>query len=61
LQRNPGLSKAELEQQYLKFFNVKKVIWIPRGVIEDNQVFTGRLPGNLFTCAATGGLLKKNN
>jgi len=34
---------------------VKKVIWINRGLAEDQQTFNGNLPGGIFSCAATGG------
>jgi agmatine deiminase len=33
--RNPGLSKEKLEALLVEYLNVEKVLWIPRGVHED--------------------------
>ncbi len=33
--RNPGLSKAEIEQQLKDYLGVEKVIWLNRGVVDD--------------------------
>ncbi len=33
--RNPSLSKVEIEETLKEYCNVEKVIWIPRGVFED--------------------------
>lgn len=33
--RNPGLSKLEIENHLIEYLNVEKVLWIPRGVYND--------------------------
>lgn len=33
--RNPHLSQAEIEAYLMEYLNVKKVLWIPRGVFND--------------------------
>jgi agmatine deiminase len=33
--RNPGLSQAQIEQVLKEYLNVEKVLWIPRGVFND--------------------------
>jgi agmatine deiminase len=54
LQRNPEWTKAELEKEYKRIFNIKKVIWLPEGVAEDDFTFKGVLPGKIFV-RGTGG------
>jgi agmatine deiminase len=48
LQRNPDWTKAELEREYRRIFNIKKVIWLKEGVAEDDLPFKGALPGGIF-------------
>jgi len=36
-------------------FNLKKVIWMKEGIIDDQQSFVGKLPGDVFSCGGTGG------
>ena len=33
--RNPGLSKEEIEERLIRTLGVKKVLWLPRGIIDD--------------------------
>lgn len=33
--RNPGLTRADAEEVFLKFLNVKNVIWLPYGLLHD--------------------------
>jgi len=54
MQRNPDWTKAELEREYKRIFNVKKVIWLKEGVAEDDFTFKGVLPGKIFV-RGTGG------
>ncbi len=35
-QRNPGLSRAELERIFSDYFDVKRVIWLERGIAGDD-------------------------
>ena len=33
--RNPALTKAEIEQQLMRYLNVEKVLWLPHGIYND--------------------------
>lgn len=55
LNRNPGMSKQQIEDEFKRVFNVKKVIWLKEGVTDDDFSYKGKLPGNLFTLFTTGG------
>lgn len=59
-QRNPNKSREEIEAEFNKIFNLKKVIWLKKGLYEDDHVFDGPLPGpdgrkDILTCMTTGG------
>ncbi|WP_261789997.1 agmatine deiminase family protein [Synechococcus elongatus] len=55
LQRNPGLTKQEIETELKRVFNLKKVIWLKEGVIDDELSYRGKLPDGSLTVLATGG------
>ena len=56
LQRNPQISSlTELEEKFKKIFNVSKVIWLKKGLADDNQTFVGKFPDGSFPSAGTGG------
>jgi agmatine deiminase len=55
LQRNPTMSKAEITAEFKRVFNVKQVIWLKQGLLDDDSSFKGKLPGNVFTALTTGG------
>ncbi len=56
LQRNPGWTKEQLDAEYQRIFNVQKIIWLPKGVAEDQLACQGKLPGGeLFSTWTTGG------
>jgi agmatine deiminase len=40
LQRNPKYSKSEIEAEYKRIFNLKKVIWLPKPSYDDENMFT---------------------
>ena len=42
--RNPGWSKDEVEREFRRLFNLEKVIWIPRGTYDDENVYSGPIP-----------------
>lgn len=59
-QRNPGMSRLQLEREYQRTFGVKKFIWLKQGIYEDDLTFKGTLPSpdgqkNVFTVYTTGG------
>ncbi|RIW15071.1 hypothetical protein D0X99_11525 [Algoriphagus lacus] len=49
-QRNPGLSKEEIEQEFKKKLNIKKIIWLKKGLWEDE--YRIELPGNIWPIGA---------
>lgn len=58
--RNPGFSKEQIEAEYKRIFNLKKIIWLPFGMYDDELSFKKRLPGpdgklNAYTVITTGG------
>jgi agmatine deiminase len=40
LQRNPNYTKQEIEAEYKRIFNLKKVIWLPKPSYDDENMFT---------------------
>lgn len=41
--RNPGLTKAQVEAEFKRLYNVKKIIWIPQPLVEDDDFRIGPL------------------
>lgn len=54
-QRNPNLTKEQIEAEYKRVLNIKKIIWIKEGLPEDQHSTLGTLPGRYFTPITTGG------
>lgn len=56
-QRNPGMTRAQIEAEYHEKLGVEKVIWVPEGVPEDDLSFwRGRgLPSDVYTVLTVGG------
>jgi agmatine deiminase len=56
LQRNPSWTKEQLEVEYKRIFNLQKVIWLHKGVAEDQLACKGKLPGGeYYSTWTTGG------
>lgn len=53
LNRNPHLTKPEIEQDFKDNFNMTEIIWLPSGVVDDPQNFS-RIYKNIFGYG-TGG------
>ena len=51
--RNPGMSKPEMEAEYKKLLGVKKVIWLKKGLVEDDHTFLGPIATSDGTKAYT--------
>lgn len=51
---NPGLSKAEIEAEYLTKFNQKKVIWLKRGIPQDDFFGHGPVFENIYGFGVSG-------
>lgn len=59
-QRNPTLTKDQMEAEFMRVLGVKKVIWLKQGRYDDDLSFAGRLPDHdgkrdLYTAITTGG------
>ena len=52
LQRNPGWSKKEIEAEYRRLFNIKKVIWLKHGMADDSEIYK---PFGKYVTLGTGG------
>jgi agmatine deiminase len=60
LQRNPGLSKKEIEREFRRVFGVEKVIWLKKGLLNDEQLDFGPTWGpegkkDAYVSGGTGG------
>ncbi len=54
LQRNPGWTKKEIEEEYRRVLDIKKVIWLKNGTADDERKF---LPYENYIFTGTGGHL----
>ena len=52
LQRNPGKTKKDIELEYKKL-GIEKVIWLPKGLVEDEHIFQYQNGG--YVVGGTGG------
>lgn len=43
LNRNPGLTKTQIEDEYKRVLGVKKVIWLKQGLAEDDLITKGHI------------------
>ncbi len=59
LDRNPTMTLAQIETEYKRLLGIKKVIWLKKGVQEDDQTFRGVLKNEkgmpVYTVIPTGG------
>ncbi|MEY4905816.1 MAG: hypothetical protein RLZZ292_3631 [Bacteroidota bacterium] len=59
LGRNPTMTLAQIEAEYKRLIGVKKIIWLKKGVREDDQTFRGVLKNEkgetVYTVIPTGG------
>lgn len=53
-QRNPGLSKEEIETEFKRVLGVTNVIWLKKGLADDPLHFYRRIAGN-YVGGGTGG------
>lgn len=42
---NPHLSKREVEEEFKRVFNFKKIIWLPLPTFDDENIYSGKIPG----------------
>jgi agmatine deiminase len=43
LKRNPGLTKQQIEKEYQRVLGVSKVIWLKKGLAEDDSITSGHI------------------
>ncbi|HHT7189401.1 agmatine deiminase family protein [Bacillus cereus group sp. Bc222] len=43
--RNPHLTKHEVEEEFKRVFNFKKIIWLPLPTFDDENIYSGKIPG----------------
>tara|TARA_R110000796_G_scaffold47977_8_gene115189 strand:- start:4543 stop:5826 length:1284 start_codon:yes stop_codon:yes gene_type:complete len=59
IDRNPHMTKAEMESEYKRLLGVKKIIWLKQGLVEDDHTFLGpitTLDGHsAYTVVTTNG------
>lgn len=48
MSRNKGMSRDDIEKELLSVFGQKKVIWLKKGPIHDEETTYGKLPGNIY-------------
>jgi agmatine deiminase len=53
LQRNPGWTNEEIEAEYKRVMNVKKVIWLKQGLADDEHIW--HLHNGKYVTMGTGG------
>jgi agmatine deiminase len=55
LRRNPGLSREAITDAYRTFLGVSHVIWLREGLLEDQPITRGALPGGILPAGGPGG------
>lgn len=57
--RNPGWSRQQMQAEYKRMLGVEKIIWLERGLIEDDHTFLGPLElhdgSKAYTVVTTNG------
>jgi agmatine deiminase len=57
--RNPTMSLEQIENEFKRVLGIKKVIWLKKGLIEDDYTFLGRLKNkrgdSVYTVLTTNG------
>ncbi len=53
-QRNPGMTRAYIEQEFKRVLGVTNIIWMKRGLADDPHHFFRRITGN-YVGGGTGG------
>ena len=48
MQRNPGMSRGQIEKELLSLLGQKKMIWLKRGIAEDDDPIHGPLYSNVY-------------
>lgn len=43
LKRNPGMTKQQIEEEYKRVLGLKKIIWLKKGLAEDDHITSGHI------------------
>ncbi len=43
LKRNPDMTKQQIENEYKRIFGLKKIIWLKKGLAEDDRITSGHI------------------
>ncbi len=43
LKRNPGMTKQQIEDEYKRVLGLKKIIWLKKGLAEDDSITSGHI------------------
>ncbi|MDC3953357.1 agmatine deiminase family protein [Polyangium jinanense] len=54
-QRNPGLSREQIEAEFRRTLGATHFVWLPQGIAEDDATWEGPLPGGIYTPLTPGG------
>ncbi|MRG97375.1 agmatine deiminase family protein [Polyangium spumosum] len=54
-QRNPGLSREQIEAEFRRTLGARSFVWLPQGIVEDDATWEGPLPGGIYTPLTPGG------
>jgi len=54
-QRNPGMSREQIEAEFRRTLGAKAFVWLPQGIAEDDATWEGPLPGGIYTPLTPGG------
>ncbi|MBU2905757.1 agmatine deiminase family protein [Arenibacter algicola] len=59
MDRNPDMTKADMEKEYKRLLGVKKIIWLKQGLVEDDHTFRGPITtvdgDKAYTVVTTNG------
>ncbi len=55
LQRNPGMTREQIEDRLRMTLGVDTILWLPQGVVEDGYSFDGPIDGDKYLPITTGG------
>jgi agmatine deiminase len=53
--RNPFMNLAEMTRELRRCYGLRQVIWIPDGLVEDQAIMRGVLPGGVYNPGGTDG------
>lgn len=55
LQRNPGMTRDQITNEFKRVFNIDNVIWLKQGLADDDLTYKGLLPNGNLPVMTTGG------